>query len=100
MTLFDKQKKVIFKLLLSIRIVFTRLNQQEDRYKYYKEKLDYYLINGPVANTAACYHGLAGYYTYVGDYNLAISNYLKAASVLKQFNTLFYESVFIMKLLM
>ena len=89
--LFDQQKKTMFKLLFSIRILYNQLNQQEERYKFYKEKLDYYSVNGPVENTAACYHGIAGYYTYIADYNLAISNYLKAASVLKHFNTRFYR---------
>ena len=89
--LFDEQKKAVVKLLSAIRILFNQLNQQEERFTYYKEKLDYYLINGPVENTAACYHGIAGYYTYIADYNLAISNYLKAASVFKQFSTRFYK---------
>jgi two-component system NtrC family sensor kinase len=89
--LFDEQKRSMVRLLSSIRIVYNQLNQPEERYKFYREKLDYYLINGPAENTAACYHGIAGYYTYIADYNLAISNYLKAASVLKQYNTRFYR---------
>ena len=89
--IFDERKKALGRLLSSIRILYNQLNQQEERYTYYKEKLDYYLINGPVENTAVCYHGIAGYYTYIADYNSAISNYLKAASVFKQFSTRFYK---------
>jgi signal transduction histidine kinase len=90
--LFDRRKKVMVKLLSAVRVLYNLLNQQEERYKYYSEKLDYYLVNGPVENTAACYHGIAGYYTYIADYNLAISNYLKAASIFKRFFTFFYNN--------
>jgi signal transduction histidine kinase len=89
--LFDEQKKAMVRLLSQIRILYNQLNQPEERYKFYKEKLDYYSIKGPVENTGACYHGIAGYYTYIADYNLAISNYLKAASVFKNFSTRYYK---------
>ena len=89
--LFDKRKKVIANQLVNIRIFFTRLNDPEGRLKYYSEKLAYYKINGPIENTAPCYHGLAGYYTYKNDYNSAISNYLKAASVYKKFDPVWYS---------
>jgi len=88
--LFDKQKKVHFRFLLQIRVLHNLLNKQDDRFKYYTEKLNYYLLNGPQENTAACYHGIAGYYRIKADYNLAISNYLKAAKILKTFDTLYY----------
>jgi two-component system NtrC family sensor kinase len=88
--LFDRQKKIIVTLLSSTSTLFMRLNQEEERFKYYKEKLNYYLINGPVENTASCYYSIAGYYNYKADYNLAISNHLKAASVFKNFFTRFY----------
>jgi signal transduction histidine kinase len=88
--LFDQQKKIIVLLLNKIRILYNRLNRQEDRLQYYKEKLDYYLLNGPTENTAACYHGIAGYYSYKADYNLAISNYLRAAGIFKTFFRFYY----------
>ncbi len=90
--LFDKQKKVINPFLNQIRVLYNRLNKQNDRFQYYKTKLDYYLVNGPVENTAACYHGIAGYYVYKADYNLAISNYLKSAGIYKSFDTRYYYS--------
>ncbi len=88
--LFDKKKKKIASLLLGFRNMYNLLNKQEERYKYYKQKLDYYLVNGPFENTAACYHGVAGYFTFTGDYNQAISYYLKAADVFKKFYPFWY----------
>ena len=90
--IFDKQNKVINPLLNQIRVLYNRLNKQNDRFQYYKTKLEYYLLNGPVENTAPCYHGIAGYYVYKADYNLAISNYFKAAGVYKSFDTPKYYS--------
>ncbi len=83
--LFDKKGKKIAALLLGFRNIFNLLNTQEERYEYYKGKLNYYLINGPYENTSACYHGVGGYYTYTADYNQAISFYLKGADVFKKF---------------
>jgi signal transduction histidine kinase len=83
--LFDKKGKKIAALLLGFRNIFNLLNTQEERYEYYKGKLNYYLINGPYENTSACYHGVGGYYTYTADYNQAISFYLKGAEVFKKF---------------
>jgi two-component system, NtrC family, sensor kinase len=89
-SLFDSQKQVITPLLTEIRTLYNRMNNQEGRFEFYKEKLEYYLLNGPVENTAACYHGIAGYYNYKADYNLAISNYLRAAAIFKPFWQYFY----------
>jgi two-component system NtrC family sensor kinase len=90
--LFDKEKKVITPLLTEIRTLYNLMNKQEERFEFYKEKLNYYLLNGPVENTAACYHGLAGYYNYKADYNLAISNYLRAAAIFNPFWQYFYRN--------
>jgi two-component system NtrC family sensor kinase len=89
-SLFDKNKTVIVSLLANIRNLFNRLNQQEEKFQYYKEKLEYYKINGPIENTAPCYHGIAGYYVNMADYNQAISNYLRAAHVFKKFSRSWY----------
>jgi two-component system, NtrC family, sensor kinase len=90
--LFDKQKKVIAPLLTAVRTLYNILTKQEERLEFYKGKLAYYLLNGPVENTAACYHGIAGYYNYKADYNLAISNYLRAAAIFKPFWGYFYRN--------
>ncbi len=88
---FDKKNKKIPFLLLFIRILYNRLNVSEERYNFYNQKLDYYLINGPVENTAPCYHGIAGYYFGISDYNQAISNYLRAADIFKNFYRSYYN---------
>ena len=90
--LFDKQKKVIAPLITTVRTLYNILTKQEERLEFYKGKLAYYLLNGPVENTAACYHGIAGYYNYKADYNLAISNYLRAAAIFKPFWGYFYRN--------
>jgi signal transduction histidine kinase len=88
---FDKKNKKMPFLLLFIRILYNRLNVSEERYNFYKQKLDYYLINGPVENTAPCYHGIAGFYFGISDYNQAIGNYLKAADIFKNFYRKYYN---------
>ncbi len=87
---FDKQHKMISPLLFNIRLYYNKLNDQETRLKFYKSQLEYYQVNGPVENTASCYHGIAGYYFYQADYNQAISNYLKGADVYRKFNPRLY----------
>jgi two-component system NtrC family sensor kinase len=89
---FDKQHKILNPILIYIRLLYNHLNDQEGRFKFFNERLEYYQVNGPVENTAPCYHGLGGYYTYRAAYNLAISNYLKAADVFGKFNLPFYAN--------
>jgi len=88
--MFDQQKKIIAPLLLLVRSLHNYLNIQDEKFKFYKEKLNYYLVNGPVENTAACYHGIANYYNYKANYNLAISNYLRAQTIFKPYFYDFY----------
>jgi tetratricopeptide (TPR) repeat protein len=78
--LFDKFHKKIPRLLAQLRPVYNHLGRQEARFRFYNEKLKYYLIHGPSENEVFCYHGLGGYYLYKADFNLAISNFLKCAA--------------------
>src|SRR6202000_149301 len=87
---FDKQHKMISPLLFNIRLYFNKLNDQEARLKFYQKQLEYYQVNGPVENTASCYHGIAGYYFYQAQYNESITNYLKGAEVYRKFNPRLY----------
>ena len=87
---FDKQHKVIVMLLLNMRILYNLLDDQEARLHYYQQKLEYYQLNGPVENTAPCYHGIGGYYNVKGAYNQAINNYLKGAEVLSRYDPFVY----------
>ncbi len=85
---FDRQKKILgdLSLLNALRVYLSFAGLHEERLAYYQEKLKYYQENGPLENMAACYHAIAGYYVYKADYNLAISNYLKAADCYKDFS--------------
>jgi len=91
--IFDKQHKVVYPLLINIRILYNFLNDQDARLHYFQKKLEYYLVNGPYENTAPCYHGIAGYYLYKGAYNQAINNYMKGAEVFRKFQPKFYANV-------
>lgn len=85
---FDKDKRTLGKLSLlgEMRMEFNNAGMQEEKFSFYKEKLKYYLENGPVENTAVCYHGIAGYYLSKADYNNALNYYLKAAGAFKSFS--------------
>jgi len=91
--IFDKQHKVIFPLLINVRILYNFLNDQDARLRYFQKKLEYYLVNGPYENTAPCFHGVAGYYLYKGAYNQAINNYMKGAEVFRKFEPKFYAQI-------
>ena len=93
MNLFDKQHKVIFPLLINMRILYNFLNDQDARLHYFQKKLEYYLVNGPYQNTAPCYHAIAGYYLYKGAFNQAINNYMKGAEVFRKFQPNFYAQI-------
>jgi len=86
--LFDKQKKImgINSLLNDLRLYFSNAGLRQERIDYYQEKLKFYLENGPQENVATCYHAIAGSFTYMGDYNKAISNYLKAGDIYKSYS--------------
>ncbi len=90
--LFDKQHKQILPLLMNMRILYNLMGNQEERLAYYSKKLEYYLVNGPVFNTAPCYHAIGGYYLIKGANNLALNNYLKGAEVFRQYSAIYYSN--------
>lgn len=90
--LFDRQHKQIIPLLMNTRILYNLIGNQEDRLKYFNQKLEYYLVNGPSLNAAPCYHGIGGYYLIKGAYNLAITNYLKGADIFRRYSPLYYAN--------
>jgi class 3 adenylate cyclase/tetratricopeptide (TPR) repeat protein len=59
-------------------------DRHNERLTFYREKLSYYLENGPKENVATCYHGIAGYYYFTGNYNTAIRYYLLASEYYKE----------------
>ena len=87
---FDKQHKSIVPLLMNMRILYNWLDDQDARRLYYQQKLNYYLVNGPVENTAPCYHGIAYYYFIKGAYNQALSLYLEGASIFRRYDSHYY----------
>jgi signal transduction histidine kinase len=87
---FDAQRKPVPTLLTFTRGLYNVLNKQEDRLAYYQAKLVFYQQRGAKENMAACHHGLGGYYVYRGDYNQAISHYLRAADLFQRFDHFWY----------
>jgi two-component system NtrC family sensor kinase len=80
---FDNQGIDAGNVLLTMRWVFNVANMHEDKFRYYSQKLTYYLQNGHQYSAGICQHCIAGYYAFKGDYNSAINNYLKAGELLQ-----------------
>ena len=92
MDLFDRQKTIlsVCGLFSGMRFLFSYAGLQEERLKYFSDKLKYYQKNGPVEMTGQCYHAIAGYYAAKEDYNNAISNFLQSAEVIRTLSPLGY----------
>lgn len=78
--------------LAEIRVLYGLSGKQEERFRYYREKLAYYNKYGPIENTANSLHGIAGYYDYTSDYDKAIEYYIRAGEVYKSFDPIGYEN--------
>ncbi len=87
---FDRLGRPVPNLLSSVRTYYNFLNRQEERRAYYQAKLRYYQARGATENTAACHHGLGGYYSYRGDFNQSIGHYLQAADLYRGFDRFYY----------
>jgi tetratricopeptide (TPR) repeat protein len=75
-----------------IRILFNLAGKQAEKFKYYSEKATYYKRYGPIENIADCYHGIAGYYLSLADYDKAIECYMRAQGVYKSFDPFGYAT--------
>ena len=75
-----------------IRLFYNAAGKQAEKFRYYSKKLDYYKRYGPIENTADCYHGFAGYYFFLGDYDKAIEYYMRARDVFKSFDPFGYAT--------
>jgi two-component system NtrC family sensor kinase len=93
-TLFDKEHKIIVGVLLKMRIIYNKLRQQKEKLVYYTARVEYYRVHGPVQNIAACYHSIAGFHSYTGNPDAAISYYLRAAQVFQGFYDKYYYNEF------
>ena len=69
-----------------VRTLFRKTNGYEEMLTFYQDKLEQYRKNGPQENMGICYHGIAGYFFYRGNYNTAIGYYLRAAEQYKGHN--------------
>jgi tetratricopeptide (TPR) repeat protein len=78
--------------LSNIRAIYNFVGKQEEKFRYYTDKLAYYRKHGPIENTANCLHGIAGYYWYLGDYDKAIGYFLRAQDVYKSFDPVGYTN--------
>jgi len=78
--------------LSTIRFVFNIAGKQAEKLRYYTEKVVFYKRRGPIENTANCFHGIAGYYNSLGDYDKAIGYYLRAQDVFRSFDSLGYAN--------
>ena len=89
---FDAQDIELPGLLMNIREYYNALNRQDEKYKYFSQKLSFYLQHPRTfpGNIAACYHGIGGYYYSKGDYNTSITYYLKAAEAYKPLSASMY----------
>jgi two-component system NtrC family sensor kinase len=92
---FDAENIESFMLLIEMRWVFNVANKQDDKFQYYSKKLSSYLLQAKYHNAAACYHCIAGYYVFKGDFNSSINNYLKAADLFKSFSKFWYIDEFL-----
>ena len=78
--------------LSNIRALYNSTGKQEEKFRFYTDKLTYYLMHGPIENTANCFHGIAGFYSYFGDYDKSIGFYLRAQDVYKSFDPVGYAN--------
>jgi phage shock protein A len=78
--------------LWDIRSLFNSAGKQEAKFLYYSDKIIYYKRFGPIENTANCFHGIAGYYWYLADYDKAIEYYFRAREVYQSFDSFGYAN--------
>jgi tetratricopeptide (TPR) repeat protein len=76
----------------TIRFLFNEMGKQEEKYQYYSEKAAYYQRHGPKENLADCYHGIAGYYSTLEDYDKSIEYYMRAREIYKSFDHFGYAT--------
>ncbi|RSK44261.1 ATP-binding protein [Hymenobacter perfusus] len=84
--LFDEAGQPVPFLLIDLAPLYNKLRESTTRVAYFNRKLRQYQVHGPIENAAACYLTLGGSYRHRGDYNQAISYYLRAADLFGTFN--------------
>jgi tetratricopeptide (TPR) repeat protein len=74
--------------LNKIGILFDAAGRQSEKFRYYADKLAYYIRKGPIENTANCLSGEGSYYLYLADYDLAIEHYMRAREIYSAFDSI------------
>ncbi|AII53259.1 ATP-binding protein [Hymenobacter sp. APR13] len=91
--LFDKGGQPVPLLLIDLAPVFNELHESEGRMRYFQRKLRQYKVAGGFPeNEAACHLVLGGSYRHRGNFNQAISHYLRAADLFRHFNRRLYSN--------
>lgn len=91
--LFDKNRQPVPLLLIDLAPIFNELHESEGRMRYFQRKLRQYQVAGGFPeNEAACHLVLGGSYRHRGNYNQAISHYLRAADLFRRFNRRLYSN--------
>jgi hypothetical protein len=86
----DSMDLIVGSPLVNIRFWFIAAGKQEERFRYYSEKASYYKRHGSLENLSDCYHGIAGYYWYLANYDKAIEYYLLSRECHKSLDSTAY----------
>ncbi|WP_226915723.1 ATP-binding protein [Hymenobacter siberiensis] len=89
---FDRVGRPIPFVLAAVASYFRRLKQRAAQTAYFEAKLARYQARGARENTSRSYHALGGPFLDQGDYNRAISHYLRAADLAVTYDRLSQEN--------
>ncbi|WP_216726298.1 ATP-binding protein [Hymenobacter siberiensis] len=89
---FDRVGRPIPFVLAAVASYFRRLKQRAAQIAYFEAKLARYQARGARENTSRSYHALGRSFMEQGDYNRAISHYLRAADLAVTYDRSFQES--------
>ncbi|MEI7725236.1 MAG: histidine kinase [Bacteroidota bacterium] len=79
-------------LLGNLRMLFYLAGKQQERFRYFSEKVTYYKSHGLVGNVAICYHSIAGYYLLLADYDKAIEYYMRSGEAYRTLDQNEYDT--------
>ncbi|MFD1470605.1 ATP-binding protein [Hymenobacter caeli] len=83
---YDRLRRPVPNLISELGRLIAQLQPPDSVYAFYQSRLAFYRKRGARENMAICYHGLGRYYVERGDYNQAISSYLRAADLYGTYN--------------
>ncbi|NQV51936.1 MAG: hypothetical protein HQ500_02070 [Flavobacteriales bacterium] len=71
--------------LSNFRMVLNREGEQQEKYEFYRKRLDHYIKYGPIESSAAALHGIANYFYFMNNYEKAIEYYMRSAKMHESF---------------